>query len=300
MPRPLRLGVQLPEVERDASWEELREIARAAERTGFDSVWVGDHLLYRGDGRPERGPYDAWSLLAGLAASTERVSIGPLVACAGFRAPALLAKTAMTVDDMSGGRLVLGLGCGWNRPDFEAFGLPYDHRVARFEEAFEVIRRLVAGERVTIRGRYVDVEDAVLRPAPVRSLRLMVGSNGARMLRATLPHVDGWNTWWDDYGNTPDGFARLNAEVSAAAERAGRPPEEIDRSACVLVLVDPASQERSVPDGIQPLAGSPAEIADGLRRLAAAGADEAILVVSPITRQSVEALGDVVARLDRT
>lgn len=300
MPRPLRLGVQLPEVEREVSWRELRDIARAAEHVGFDSIWVGDHLLYRGDGRQERGPYDAWSLLAGLAVATERVTIGPLVACAGFRVPALLAKTATTVDEMSGGRLVLGLGAGWNRPDFEAFGLPFDHRVARFEEAFEVIRHLVAGERVTLHGRYVDVTDAVLAPAPSHSLRLMIGSNAPRMLAATLPYVDRWNTWWDDYGNTPEGFARLNAGVSAAAERAGRSPEEIDRSACVLVVLDAATTERPVPDGVQPLTGTTTEIADGLRRLADAGADEAILVVDPITRESVESLGDVVERLDRT
>src|SRR3990172_2138628 len=109
MARPLRVGLQLPEVEREVRWPEYVAMARAAEEVGFDSVWVGDHLLYRGDGRPERGPWEAWTLLAALAAVTERVALGPLVASAAFHAPAMLAKQAVTVDEISGGRLVLGI-----------------------------------------------------------------------------------------------------------------------------------------------------------------------------------------------
>lgn len=299
MPRPLRIGLQLPEVEREVRWPEMAEIARTAEAVGFDSLFVGDHLLYRGDGRPERGPYEAFSLLAALAVATTRVEIGPLVACTAFRQPALLAKTALTIDDVSGGRLVLGLGAGWNEAEFEAFGMPYDHRVARFEESFEVIRRLLDGERVSLEGRFVEVRDAVLYPRPRRRPTLMVGSNAPRMLSAALPHVDRWNTWWDEYGNTPEGFCDLNASITAAAERAGRDPAEIGRSACVLVVVDPAAGERAVPEGVAPLEGSPSAVAEGLAALAEAGADEAILVVSPITRASVESLGEALALLDR-
>src|SRR3990172_2176684 len=109
MARPLRVGLQLPEVEREVRWPEYVAMARAAEEVGFDSVWVGDHLLYRGDGRPERGPWEAW---------------------------AMLARQAGTVDEISGGRLVLGIGAGWNEAEFRAFGFPYDARVDRFEEAF--------------------------------------------------------------------------------------------------------------------------------------------------------------------
>src|SRR5437773_9063295 len=136
--RPLRVGVQLPEVERDVRWPEYVAMARAAEAAGFDSIWVGDHLLYRGDGGPERGPWEAWTLLAALAAATERVRLGPLVACAAFHPPGLVAKMAATVDEVSGGRFVLGLGAGWNRREFEAFGIPFDRRVSRFEEAFAI------------------------------------------------------------------------------------------------------------------------------------------------------------------
>src|SRR5207248_7916566 len=169
-------------------------MARAAEEVDFDSIWVGDHLLYRGDGRPERGPWEAWTLLAALAAATERVALGPLVACAAFHPPALLAKMAATIDEVSGGRFTLALGAGWNEVEFRAFGLQFDHRVARFEESFSIVRRLLAGDRGTLRGRDWEAEDAVLLPPPVHSPRLIAGNNGPRMLAATLPHVDAWNT----------------------------------------------------------------------------------------------------------
>ena len=124
-------------------------MARAAEEAGFDSVWVGDHLLYDLPGGATRGPWEAWTSLAALAAATERVEIGPLVASTSFHAPAMLAKQAATVDAISNGRLILGLGAGWNEREYRAFGFPYDHRVSRFEEAFTVIRTLLRDGRAT-------------------------------------------------------------------------------------------------------------------------------------------------------
>jgi probable F420-dependent oxidoreductase len=296
--RPLRVGVQLPEVEREVRWPEYVAMARAAEASGFDSIWVGDHLFYPDDGRPERGPWDAWTLLAGLAAVTQRVRLGPLVACVGFHAPGLLARMAAAVDEVSGGRLVLGLGAGWNEPEFRAFGLPFDHRVSRFEEAFQIVRRLLSGERVTLAGRFWRVDDAVLLPRPFSPPPLLVGSTGERVLRIALPHVDIWNTWYDHYGSTPEGFARTNAAVSRIAEDVGRLPAEVERSACVLVVLDREARERPVPEGTQPLEGSVDRIAAGLRELAEAGADEAILVLSPITERSILDLGDALRALD--
>jgi probable F420-dependent oxidoreductase len=296
--RPLRVGVQLPEVERVVRWPEYVAMARAAEEVGFDSIWVGDHLLYRGDGRPERGPWDAWTLLAGLAGVTGRVALGPLVACTAFRRPGLLARTAAAVDELSGGRLVLGLGAGWNEPEFRAFGIPFGDRVARFAEALQIIKRLFDGERVTFAGDYETVSDAVLLPPPARRPPLMVGATGPRMLAASLPHVDAWNTWFDVYGNTPEGFAELNATVADAARGAGREPSDIERSACVLVVLDRAAGERPSPDGMAPVEGSADEIAAHLRALAEAGADEAILVVSPINERSIRTLGGALVALD--
>jgi alkanesulfonate monooxygenase SsuD/methylene tetrahydromethanopterin reductase-like flavin-dependent oxidoreductase (luciferase family) len=286
----VRVGIQLPEVEREVRWPEVVAIARAAEEGGFDSIWLGDHLLYRGGGRPERGPWDVWTQLAALAAATERVRLGPLVACTAFHPPGILARMAASVDDVSGGRLVLGIGAGWNEAEFRAFGVPFDHHVSRFEEAFEIVRRLLAGERVTFSGRFSTVEGAVLLPPPARRIPLMIGANRPRMLSIALPHVDAWNTWWDEFGNDPTRFAELNAGTDAAAELVGRDPREVERSACLLVAVDPSSQER------QPNPDAPAvpleELGAALETLAEGGADEVILVASPITEASVRELAD--------
>jgi probable F420-dependent oxidoreductase len=292
------VGIQLPEVERDVRWPEYAMLARAAEAAGFDSVALGDHLLYRGDGRPERGPWEAWTMLAALAAVTERVALSPLVACTGFHNPAMLAKMAATVDEVSGGRLVLGLGAGWNEVEFRAFGFPFDHRATRFEESFEIVRRLLDGDRVSFAGRFWSVDDAVLHPRPSRRPPLMIGSTGPRILAAALPHADIWNTWYDAYGNTAEGFATLNRTVTEAAGRAGRRPEDIERSACIRVILDSSVPERPVEAGLDPLEGPPPRVAAGLRAFADAGADEAILVVTPITEASFENLAEVLALLD--
>jgi len=286
----VRVGVQLPEAERVVRWPEVVAMARAAEESGFESVWLGDHLLYRGDGREERGPWEVWTQLAGLAAVTERVRLGPLVACASFHPPGLIAKMAASVDEISGGRFVLGLGAGWNETEYRAFGLPYDHRVSRFEESFSIIRRTLAGERVQTAGRFWSAEDLVLLPPPARRIPLMIGSNGPRMLSIALPHVHWWNTWYDRYGNTVEGFAELNAFVSAQAEHAGRDPAEVQRSTAVLVELDPEAVKRPHSDRRAdpiPLDGLRAHLA----ALAEAGAAEAICILRPIDEQSIRAVG---------
>jgi probable F420-dependent oxidoreductase len=281
--RVVRVGIQLPEVEREVRWPEYLAMARAAEEVGFDSIWVGDHLLYE---QPERGPWEAWTLLSALAAVTERVELGPLVACAGFHPPGVLAKMAATVDEVSGGRFILGLGAGWNEREFAAFGLPYDRRVSRFEESFRIVRGLLAGERVSLEGDFHRADDNVLLPRPPRQVPLMIGSNGPRMLSIALPHAAWWNTWYRDYGNTPEGFAELNAKISDAAERAGRDPATVKRSACAHVIVDPDNPEREIE--------TPPVTLDGFRAhvdaLGEAGADEVIVVAGPITEGSIRAL----------
>jgi probable F420-dependent oxidoreductase len=297
--RPLRIGVQLPEVERDVRWPEVRSMARAAEEVGFDSIWVGDHHLYRDDGRPERGPWDAWTMLSALAASTERVRLGPLVACTAFHPAGILARMAASIDEVSGARFVFGIGAGWNRTEFDAFGIPFDHRVDRFEEAFEIVRRLLAGERVTVEGRYSRTRDAVLLPAPTRRVPLMIGSTGERVLRIALPHVEAWNTWYTGFGNTAEGLAPVNERVSSLAEEAGRHPADIFRSVCALVVFDPDAGERPVTDELVPIDGtSPDAVAERLRQLADAGAEEIILVLSPITERSIRAMGEALELLD--
>jgi alkanesulfonate monooxygenase SsuD/methylene tetrahydromethanopterin reductase-like flavin-dependent oxidoreductase (luciferase family) len=273
-----RLGVQLPEVERDVRRDELAAMACAAEESGFDSIWLGDHLLYRD---PDQGPWDCWTTLAWLAGVTDRVELGPLVACTAFHPPGVLARMAATVDEVSGGRLVLGLGAGWNEVEFEAFGIPFEKRVARFEEAFTIIRHLAAGERVTFEGEHYRVRDALLLPPPARPMPLMVGTRGRRILAAALPHVETWNTWYAWYGNTVEGFAALSGSIDA----------RVRRSACVLVAVDGGAGER-VRD-VTPV--EPAQLGEHLAALARVGADEAILVLDPINARSVEAVAEALA-----
>jgi probable F420-dependent oxidoreductase len=294
--------VQLPEIERRVDWAELSAMARAAERVGFDSLWVGDHLLYDMPDGAVRGPWEAWTSLAALAAVTERVTLGPLVASTAFHAPAMLAKQAATVDAVSGGRLVVGLGAGWNEREFTAYGFPYDHRVSRFAEALTIIRGLLRDGHADFHGEYYDVTDCTLDPPPVRpgGPPLMLGSVGPRMLRIALPHVDSWNVWWTDYGNTAEGFATLRDRVELAAAAAGRGPGEVAATAAVMVRlpggtgrVDGDDRPRS-----RAVEGSPADIARHIAAMARAGATEVQLVVDPITLGSIEWLGEALAVLD--
>lgn len=287
----MRLGVQLPEVERQVPWPEYVAMTRAAEEVGIDSVWLGDHLLYREDGREERGPWDAWSLLAGLAAVTTRMRLGPLVACTAFAPPGVLARRAAAVQEMSDGRLTLGLGAGWNRAEFDAFGLPFDNRAARFIEAFDIISRLLAGERVTSQGGFADVDDAVLLPQPAHRVPLMIGSIGERILQATLPHVDAWNCWYAWFGNRPEGFAAINEQVTTILRDAGRDPASVQRSATVFVALDDHRSDRPHAD-VEPIRGTGIALRDRLAEFEAAGVDEAILVLSPIDERSIRAVAD--------
>jgi alkanesulfonate monooxygenase SsuD/methylene tetrahydromethanopterin reductase-like flavin-dependent oxidoreductase (luciferase family) len=259
----MKIGIQLPEVERVVPWPAYVAMARAAEEAGFGSVWVGDHLLYAD---PPRGPWEAWTTMAALAASTERVTIGPLVACLAFHPPGVLAKMAATVQEISDGRFVLGVGAGWNRVEFDAFGLPFDRRASRFVAALDEVRALLGG-------------DARLQP-PARRTPLMIGSIGERVLAHALPHVDAWNAWYAWYGNTAEGFAALHERLGITG---------VERSACAFVLLDRSAPERAVTDDAPPIESS---IATRIRELGDAGADEVIVVVSPCTERSVRALGE--------
>ena len=302
--RPLRVGVQLPEVERVVRWPEYVAMARAAEDVGFDTLWLGDHLLYRYDDGSTRGPWEVFTMLAALAASTSRIKLGPLVAATAFHTPAMLAKLASTVDEVSGGRLILGLGAGWNDTEFRAFGFPFDHRISRFEEAFTIIRTLLREGAIDFDGKYFQARDCVLHPGPSRpgGPPLMVGSTGPRMLEITLPHVEQWNVWYSRYGNTPAGLAPVLRDVDEACRRVGRDPATLEKTAAVLVRLK-GGAGRVMGDTSQAeipaLEGSTTGIADRLREYAALGVAEVQLVVDPITIESIQALAAVLAELDR-
>jgi alkanesulfonate monooxygenase SsuD/methylene tetrahydromethanopterin reductase-like flavin-dependent oxidoreductase (luciferase family) len=303
--RPLKVGIQLPEVEYEVRWSEQLDMIRAIEDLGFDSIWLGEHLLYRWEDRPPRGPWEAWTTLAAIAAVTSRVEFGPLVACTNFHNPALLAKQATTIDEISGGRFILGLGAGWNETEFRAYGFPYDHRVERFEEAFTIIRGLLQDGSVDFDGRWYQARDCELLPRGPRpgGPPLMIGSNGPRMLRATLPHVDAWNSWFAQIGNRPEGVQPLRELIDTTCRDVGRDPADIERTVAVLVRLPGGTgrlQGDYAADQAPALEGTPAEIAEALRGFAAEGIAHVQLVVDPITLTSIGALGPVLVELDRS
>ena len=303
MTRPLKIGVQLPEVERRVPWPELIAMTQAAERVGFDSAWLGDHLIYDlPDGTP-RGPWEVYTSVAALSAVTTRLQLGTLVSSLGFHDPAMIAKMSATIDAISGGRFVLGVGSGWNEREYRAYGLPFDRRVDRFEEAFGLLRRLLAGETVTHAGTYYTLDRCIIDPPPTRpgGPVLMLGSNSPRMASIGLPHVDSWNVWWSIFGNTPEGFAEVVADMRARTAAVGRDPDAVEATACVYVQV-PGGVGRTMGDPsmarIAPLRGDPQELAEQLAAFGAAGASHLMLVVDPITQDAIEWLGQVLAVLD--
>ncbi|HLE88665.1 MAG TPA: LLM class flavin-dependent oxidoreductase [Candidatus Limnocylindria bacterium] len=298
--------MQLPEVEYVARWPELRGMVRVAEAIGLDSIWVGDHLLYRDDGLPPRGPWEAWTTLAAIAAVTERVQIGPLVAATSFSNPALLAKKAATLDEISGGRLMLGLGAGWNEAEYRAYGFPFDHRVSRFEEAFSIIRTLLRDGRCDFDGTYYQLRDCELLPRGPRHAHgegppLMVGSMGERMLSITLPHVQAWNAWFTWFANSVEGYRPLRDTIDAACRAAGRDPGEVERTLALFVAF-PGAQGRSLGDltdpEVTPIPSDPATLAAALRAFRAEGVAHVQLVLDPISADTIAALAPALALLD--
>jgi probable F420-dependent oxidoreductase len=299
--RPLKVGLLLPETEGQlnggtARWSDLAAMARAAEHVGFDSVWVTDHFIHRTE-TETRGPWECWSLVAALAAVTERVEIGTLVLCTGFRNPALLAKMADTVEEISGGRLILGIGAGWNEPEYRAFGYPFDHRVDRFEEALAIITGLLRHGQIDFEGTYYQARECELRPRGPRPSGppILIGTTGKRMLGLTARHADHWNVWFSHTGNRAEGMTSLLADVDAACVEAGRNPKSLERSAAVVAEVGPHTPSTmSVP----PLTGTPEELAAGLGAYAALGVSHLQVWLEPNTLAGIEAFAAALEALD--
>jgi probable F420-dependent oxidoreductase len=232
----MKIGLVLPMNDSDGpgatAWSTVRRLALQAEAGGMDSLWVYDHLIFRLAEEPEDGIHEAWTLLAAIAAVTERAELGTIVLGTGFRPPALTAKMAATLDEVASGRLILGLGTGWHEPEYAAFGYPFDHRAGRFEEALAIILPLIRGERVTFHGRWHDVDDAVLIPPPPRPARLpgrlpvLLAARGERTLRLVARHADAWNMAWFGFPN--DRSAQRLADLRAACGAEGRDPASLE------------------------------------------------------------------------
>jgi len=288
----MKVGIVLAQAAADgagATWSEIAGIVRQAEEGGFDSIWLSDHFFYREDGAPvgsETGYHEAWTLLGALAVATSRVEIGTLVLATPFRPAGLLAKMAATADDVAGGRLILGLGCGWHEPEFEAFGYPFDHRVSQFEEALRIIVPLVRGERVTFEGTWSRVRDAAILPPPIRpTMPILVAAKGERMLRLTARYADAWQTAW--FGRPDERYRQRYSALLAACAAEGRDPATLDLTVGVGVDASP---------GDQALPLDAAAIADGLAAWAAEGLDHLQFGMTTTTPETVAVLVEALAR----
>ncbi len=262
-----------------APWETLLSQWEHVEATGWDGAWIMDHFMPVG--APADAPVsEAWTALAALAARVPRIRLGTMVTGNTYRHPAVLAKMAATVDDVSGGRLVLGLGAGWQRDEHDAYGIELPavpERLARLEEAVRVILALFAEERASVAGRHYRLSGAPLAPKPVQrpGPPLLIGGGGERVtLRIAARYADEWNVW-----GLPEQIAAKSAVLDRHCEREGRDPGSIRRTACAQLLVtdDPAEAERARRAGRVTLAGSPEELREVVGRYREIGLDELII-----------------------
>ncbi len=276
------------ETNRKRSYDSIRAVAQQAEADGFDSIWLADHLLYRSPGEPTRGIWDCWTILAALAEATQRVEIGPLVLCNSFRNPAILAKMASTVDEVSNGRLILGVGAGWNEPEYRAFGLPFDHRVDRFEEALQIMKPLLRERHVDFAGRYYQARDCDNVPPGPRAdgPPLLIGGEGPRLLRLTAQYADLWNT---GYMGQPETMAEPLARIEAACRQVGRDPATLGVTA-LIGLWFPELQENQASMFDKPLTGTVEELAAAMRGYAKLGVQHIMFQCQPYTSETLKLL----------
>ena len=292
----MKVGIVLPMNDADSpgasSWPRLRELAQLADQGGIDSLWVYDHFIFRMEGEAEDGIHEAWTLLTAVAAVTERAALGTIVLGTGFRPPALTAKMAATLDEVSNGRLILGIGCGWHEPEYTAFGYPFDHRVGRFEESLEIILPLLRGERVTFHGRWHDVEDSVLIPPPPRPSKLpghvpiLIAAKGDRMLSLTAKHAGAWNTAW--YGVPDERFHSRHGDLLRVLEAEGRELSSILRT--VGLTVDTTAAAGGRPGAPNVLPPDVSAIADALHAWHELGIGHVQMDLRPVDERTIELL----------
>lgn len=295
--RTMKIGVVMPIVEdqelgQPPSYTTIRDLALQAEQSGFDSVWVFDHLLFRDPEKETVGIWEAWTILSALAAATSQVELGTLVMCTAFRNPALLAKMASTVEEVSNGRLILGLGAGWHQPEFDAFGFPFDHKVDRFEEALKIIGPLLREGYVDFNGTYYSAPNCELRPRGPRlgGPPILIGAFKPRMLQLTARHADSWNTCW--LGHAP-ALAEPRAKLEAACAAEGRDPTTLDVTVGVSIKYPDGSEPdepASNPDKV--ITGTAQDVANAFQEYAQLDVAHLICSLSPCHTKSVEWLAE--------
>jgi probable F420-dependent oxidoreductase len=288
----MKIGVMLPLGGEDGpggtmpGWKDVRAVAEAADRSGLDSVWLADHFFYRDPDGRTYGMHEGWTLLSAVAAITTRVELGNMVLCASFRDPGMTAKMAATLDEVSGGRLILGVGAGWHDPEYEAFGLPTDHRVGRFAEWLEIVARMVRGETVTYSGTYYTVREATLDPAPPHRIPILVAGHRPRMMRLTAEWADAWNTAW--YGAPGPKVEERLETLRQALEIANRPADAVARTVGIVVR-DPDQSPVADPD---PNAIPVQELPEAAAAYQNLGIDHLIISPEPMTPQTVDRIAE--------
>ena len=296
----MKVGVLVPMGNHGSApepWPRVLEFALRAESLGIDALWIVDHALFRFPNAPERGIHEAWSVLAALAAATSRVQLGTLVLGLRMRNPALLAKMAATTDDISGGRLTLGVGAGWHDPEYAAFGYPLDHRLGRSEEAFELLVKLVKEGRASANGEWVQAEDAAILPPGRSSMRILSAGRGPRMVGMVARLADAANVAWMGRPSDPVLVERM-AALDRACEAIGRDPATLERTVGVSVRYPDALSDGPSPDRSKNLDGeldSAQPVADGLRAFADAGYPELMVWLEPMDIGALERLAESVA-----
>jgi alkanesulfonate monooxygenase SsuD/methylene tetrahydromethanopterin reductase-like flavin-dependent oxidoreductase (luciferase family) len=278
-------------------WSQIRDLAIRAEEIGFDTVWTADELLWRPQGRPAQGWWECVAMTGAVAAATSRIKVGTWILSALHRNPGITAKAVETLDDISGGRFVFGLGAGHAGRQGHTFGLPEDKTVGRFEEALKIIIPLLRQGRADFEGTFHaarDLEQKPLGPRP-GTIPIMIGAKGPRMLRLAALHADIWSWFVEERSDLSEFGPRLVA-VEAACAEVGRDPATIGRSAGIVV--EPTSLTGSADVLGVPIRGSAAEIADALMQFHAGGFDHLEIVPWPPTIAALDAMAPVLERLD--
>jgi len=300
--RTLEIGLVLPMEESwtdgaTPRWVEIRELATRAEEIGFDTVWVPDELLWRPPDGQVRGWWECVAMTGAVAAATSRVKVGTWILSALHRNPALTAKAVETLDEISGGRFVFGLGSGHAGLQAHAFGLPEEHVYGRFEEALEIILPLLRHGRAEFEGTFHaarDLEHRPLGPRPGR-IPIMIGAKGPKMLRLAALHADIWS-WYVEERSDLEEFGPRLAALEAACEAVGRDPATIGKSAGIVV--ESTSVTGAAEILATPLRGSAEEIADGLRSFRTGGFTHVEVLLWPRTLAALEAMAPVLEYLD--
>jgi len=307
----MKIGLLLPQGEGMRGpgvrgWSPVKEMARTAEDVGFDSLWLVDHLSYKLDGEDEaRGYWEVWSLLSAIAATTSKVEIGTLVLAMGWRNPALLAKMADTVEEISDGRLILGLGSGYHKHEYDAFGFPFDYKVSRFEEAIQILHSLLRTGKVDFAGHYHQARECELSPRGPRSEGppILMGTVQPRMMACMAKYGDLWNAYYDDTHNKVAAITRLRPLVDEACRKEGRDPKTLERTVTVLVAdstADPWWDKLPTDNWVEqgplvPLSGEPQKIAECLLEYQAEGISHLQICLEPTTAQTIESFAEVLA-----